>query len=340
MKIIIEHDALLKAVSGVTSVVERRNTVPILGNVLLEAEGNQILFRASDMDVEVTSRVTAEVEQVGRITVSAKTLHEIIRKLPDGVLVTMVLDEQKGRLVIQARRSKFSLATMPGEDFPIMASSEYSVAFSISGAVLHEIFNRLKFAISNDDSRYYLNGIYMHVTDEENHGVLRFVSTDGHRLGSVAIDLPSGAENMPSVIIPRKTVMEMLKIPKDSDTEIEVSASKTKIRFTGPGFTLVSKVIDGVFPEYSKAIPNDNNREMEVDADEFVNALDRVGAVVMEKNRGVILNLENNRLVITVEEPGFGTSREELPVNYNDESLQIGFNIKFSSGNHWSDERR
>ncbi|HBM61724.1 MAG TPA: DNA polymerase III subunit beta, partial [Citreicella sp.] len=209
MKVSIERATLLKAVSQAQSVVERRNTIPILANVLIEAEGDAVSFRATDLDIEVLDRAPAQVERAGSTTVSAVTLHEIVRKLPDGALVGLTADAASGRLTVAAGRSTFSLATLPKEDFPVMASSEYSSNFTAKAEVLRRLFDKSKFAISTEETRYYLNGVYMHVSDGEDGRVLRCVATDGHRLARIDAPLPGGAEGMPGVIVPRKTVGEL-----------------------------------------------------------------------------------------------------------------------------------
>ncbi|ANT60284.1 MULTISPECIES: DNA polymerase III subunit beta [Roseobacteraceae] len=329
MKVSIERATLLKAVSQAQSVVERRNTIPILANVLIEAEGNTASFRATDLDIEVLDRAPAVVEQAGATTVSAVTLHEIVRKLPDGALVQLAADNAAGRLTVTAGRSNFSLATLPKEDFPVMASSEYSSNFSAKAEVLRRLFDKSKFAISTEETRYYLNGVYMHVTDSEDGRVLRCVATDGHRLARIDAPLPSGAEEMPGVIVPRKTVGELRKLLDEDDMDIAVSVSETKVRFATPDITLTSKVIDGTFPDYSRVIPMNNTRRLEVDAGEFAKAVDRVATVSSERSRAVKLQLDEDRLVLSVNAPDSGAAEEELAVAYGDEPLEIGFNAKY-----------
>jgi DNA polymerase-3 subunit beta len=329
MKISIERGALLKAVAQAQSVVERRNTIPILANVLIEAEGNSVSFRATDLDIEVVDKTDAMVERAGATTVSAVTLHEIVRKLPDGALVQLTDDGATGRLSVEAGRSSFSLATLPKEDFPVMASSEYSANFSAPAPVLRRLFDKSKFAISTEETRYYLNGVYLHVSDADGGGVLRAVATDGHRLARIDADLPVGAEEMPGVIVPRKTVGELRKLLDDDDATIAVSVSETKVRFATPVITLTSKVIDGTFPDYTRVIPSGNTRKLEVDATEFAQAVDRVATVSSERSRAVKLQLDEDRLVLSVNAPDAGAAEEELAVAYGDERLEIGFNAKY-----------
>ncbi len=329
MKLSIERSVLLKAVSQAQSVVERRNTIPILANVLIEAEDEHVHFRATDLDIEVMDRAVAQVERAGSTTVSAVTLHEIVRKLPDGALVTLTDDGASGRITVEAGRSNFSLATLPKEDFPVMASSEYTANFTAPAPVLRRLFDKSKFAISTEETRYYLNGVYMHVSDADGGQVLRCVATDGHRLARIDADLPEGAKDMPGVIVPRKTVAELRKVLEDDDMRIAVSVSETKVRFATPDITMTSKVIDGTFPDYTRVIPQGNTRKLEVDASEFVRAVDRVSTVSSERSRAVKLSLDEDRLILSVNSPDSGAAEEELAVAYGDEHLEIGFNAKY-----------
>ncbi len=329
MKFSIERGALLKAVAQAQSVVERRNTIPILANVLIEASGDTVQFRATDLDIEVVDKAPASVERAGATTVSAVTLNEIVRKLPDGSLVTLTADSAAGRLTIDAGRSNFSLATLPKEDFPVMASSDYAANFTCKAPVLRRLFDKSKFAISTEETRYYLNGVYMHIADSDGGKVLRCVATDGHRLARIDAEMPDGAANMAGVIVPRKTVGEMRKLLDDDDMDVAVSVSETKVRFATADITLTSKVIDGTFPDYTRVIPQGNTRKMEVDAADFARAVDRVATVSSERSRAVKLSLDQDKLVLSVNAPDSGNAEEELTVAYNDERLEIGFNAKY-----------
>jgi hypothetical protein len=229
MKFSIERGALLKAVAQAQSVVERRNTIPILANVLIEAEGDTVQFRATDLDIEVVDRAAAKVERAGATTVAAVMLNEIVRKLPDGALVTLSDNAQSGRLTIEAGRSNFSLATLPREDFPVMATSDYATNFAAPAPVLRRLFDKSKFAISTEETRYYLNGVYLHVADGDGGRVLRCVATDGHRLARIDAALPPGAEGMAGVIVPRKTVNEIRRLIDGREDEVAIEVSDTKI---------------------------------------------------------------------------------------------------------------
>jgi DNA polymerase-3 subunit beta len=329
MKLSMERSALLRAMSRAQSVVERRNTIPILSNVLIEAEGEAVSFRATDLDIEVVDRATAMVSRAGATTVAAHVLHEIARKLPDGAMVELADDGVAGRLDVKAGRSHFSLATLPREDFPMMASAEYQTNFACKAPVLRRLFDKAKFAISTEETRYYLNGVYMHAAKGPDGQVLRCVATDGHRLARIDAPLPEGADGLPGVIVPRKTVGEMRKLLDDDDTTIAVSVSETKVRFATPDVTLTSKVIDGTFPDYARVIPTGNSKRLEVDAREFAQAVDRVATVSSERSRAVKMALEDDRLVLSVNAPDSGAADEELSVAYGAERLEIGFNAKY-----------
>ena len=329
MKFSIERSALLKAVAQAQSVVERRNTIPILANVLIEAEGDTVRFRATDLDIEVVDTANAMVEQAGATTVAAVLLNEIVRKLPDGALVTLSEQPSSGRLSISAGRSNFALATLPRDDFPVLATSDYATNFTAKAGVLRRLFDKSKFAISTEETRYYLNGVYMHVATGEEGPALRCVATDGHRLARIDAPLPEGAQGMTGVIVPRKTVGELRKLLDEDDADIRVSVSETKVRFATDTITLTSKVIDGTFPDYTRVIPTGNTRRLEVDASAFAKAVDRVATVSSERSRAVKLALEDDRLVLSVNAPDSGAAEEELIVAYADERLEIGFNAKY-----------
>jgi DNA polymerase-3 subunit beta len=331
MKVSIERAVLAKAVAQAQSVVERRNTIPILANLLIEAEGEGVRFRATDLDIEVVDRAPARVDQPGGTTVPALMLNEIVRKLGDGALVTLSTQGNSGRLTIEAGRSTFQLATLPVEDFPVMASPDYQTSFEAPAPLLRRLFDKSKFAISTEETRYYLNGVYLHVARGEGGAgeALRAVATDGHRLARIDAELPAGASGMPGVIVPRKTVNELRKLLDDDEATIKVSVSDTKIRFDAGAIVLTSKVIDGTFPDYSRVIPQANPRRLEVDAKEFAQAVDRVATVSSERSRAVKLALDEDRLVLSVNAPDSGTAEEELAVAYGDERLEIGFNAKY-----------
>ena len=329
MKVTIERSALLRAMNHAQGIVERKNTIPILANVLVEAEGERLSIRATDLDIEIIEQVPVAVEQKGAVTASAHLLHEIVRKLPEGAQLALAADPQSGRLDVTAGRSRFSLATLPREDFPVMASSEYGCRYTVPAPELRRLFDKSKFAVSTEETRYYLNGVYLHPASEGDRQVLRAVATDGHRLARVDAELPEGAAEAPGVIVPRKTVGELRKLLDNDEDQIEVSVSETKIRFAVNGLVLTSKVIDGAFPDYTRVIPTGNTRRLEVDAADFAHAVDRVATVSQERSRAVKLAMEQDKLTLSVNSPDAGSAAEELVVAYGDEAMEIGFNARY-----------
>ena len=329
MKVTVERAQLLKSLGHVHRVVERRNTIPILGNVLIRAEGARLSLKATDLDLEVTETLAAETATGGATTVPAHMFYDIVRKLPDGSQIVLEGDGDRSVLAIRAGRSRFTLQTLPENDFPDLAAGDMTHSFTLAASDLKRLIDRTQFAISTEETRYYLNGIYLHTAGTAKAATLRAVATDGHRLARVELPLPPGAENMPGVIVPRKTVGELRKLLDDDEATIAVSVSETKVRFATPAVTLTSKVIDGTFPDYTRVIPTGNTRRLEVDASEFAKAVDRVATVSSERSRAVKLSLDEDRLILSVNAPDSGAAEEELAVAYADERLEIGFNAKY-----------
>jgi DNA polymerase-3 subunit beta len=329
MRITIERSSLLKALNHVQSVVERRNTIPILSNVLLNADKGTLHLTATDLDIEVVESVSADVVRGGATTASAHTLYDIVRKLPDGAQVQLEFGEGDGRLTLSAGRSRFQLQALPREDFPTMASGVLPHKFSLGSRDLAELIDKTRFAVSTEETRYYLNGIYLHAHQEKSKTFLRAVATDGHRLARYEAQAPKGAVEIPGIIVPRKTVNEVRKLLEDVDDGVDISVSETKIKFNIGSVTLTSKLIDGTFPEYQRVIPTGNDKVLEVVRDELKEAIDRVSTVSTEKSRAVKLNLEKGKLTLSVVSPEAGTATEELLIEYKAAPIEIGFNARY-----------
>jgi len=329
MKLTIERAALLKSLTHVQSVVERRNTIPILSNILLRAENDRLALTATDMDLEVIETTTAEVSEPGATTTPAHTLYEIVRKLPEGSQVQISLEPGAGRLTLSAGRSKFNLAVLPVDDFPVMSGGDLPVSFGLAAAELRGLIDRAEFAISTEETRYYLNGIYFHATDAEGTKILRAVATDGHRLARVEAPLPDGAENMPGVIVPRKTIGELRKLIDETGEAVDIALSDTKIRFGFGDAVLTSKLIDGTFPDYERVIPSGNDKTLDIECKGFADAVDRVSAISIEKSRAVKVVLSGTTLTLSASSPEHGTASEELEINYDAEDIEIGFNSRY-----------
>lgn len=329
MKATIERANLLRCLSHVQSVVERRNTIPILSNVLIEAASdNTLRIMATDLDLQVVETLSAvSVETPGAITVSAHLLFDIARKLPEGSQVS--LDAADNRMVVKAGRSRFQLPTLPRDDFPVIVEGDLPTSFEIPAATLAQIIDRTRFAISTEETRYYLNGIFFHVTDDE----LKAAATDGHRLARFTLALPEGASGMPDIIIPRKCIAELRKLLEEAlDTNVEVDLSASKIRFTlggENGVVLTSKLIDGTFPDYTRVIPTGNDKLLKVDPRSLFEGVDRVATIATEKTRAVKMALENDKVTLSVTSPDNGTAAEELAAEYGSDGMEIGFNANY-----------
>ena len=328
MRVTVDRNAFLRALGHVQSVVERRNTVPILSNVLVQARGDGVKLTATDLDMEVVEDVAATVLEEGAATAPAHLLHDIVRKLPDGAELRMELPDE-ARVAIVSGRSRFLLPSLPPEDFPDLAAGEPSHTFRIAPADLGHLIEHTRFAISTEETRYYLNGIYFHHLNTGDGDVLRAVATDGHRLARVEMPAPEGVAGMPGIIVPRKTVLELVRLLDAASDDVEVALSEAKIRFAIDGVLLTSKLIDGTFPDYERVIPTANERRLEVDTKLFAQAVDRVSTVSSEKGRAVKLSLSPDRLVLSVNNPEAGSAEEELAASYDGEPMEIGFNARY-----------
>ncbi len=329
MKVTLERNHLLKSLGHVHRVVERRNTYPILANVLLEAGENGLKLRATDLDIEVTETVAAMVAAPGTTTVPAHTLFEIVRKLADGAEVHLEADGAE-QMRISSGRSRFFLSCLSPDGFPDLKSGEFTHEFSIAAADLAGLIERTQFAISNEETRYYLNGIYFHTIEVEGTQLLRAAATDGHRLARTDMQAPAGAIGMPGIIVPKKTVTELQKLLDGVEDEVAVELCDTKIRISVDGVVLLSKLIEGTFPDYERVMPKNNDKEMRVDTASFATAVDRVSTIASERGgKAVKLSLGEGLLELSVTNPDHGNANEELPVSFEDEAFEIGFNARY-----------
>jgi DNA polymerase III subunit beta len=327
MKAVIERATLLRCLGHVQSVVERRNTIPILSNVLIEAGAdNTIRLMATDLDLQINETVEAQVETPGATTVPAHTLFDIARKLQEGSQVS--LSASDGKMQVNAARSRFNLSTLPRDDFPVIAEGDLPVKFELPSATLRQIIDKTRFAISTEETRYYLNGIFWHVADEGTP-VLKAAATDGHRLARVTFPRPDGAEGMPDIIIPRKCVGELRKLLDEVEGSVEISLSSTKIRFVLGAAVLTSKLIDGTFPDYSRVIPTGNDKLLKIDPKSFMEGVDRVSTIASEKTRAVKMAVEKDKITLSVTSPENGTASEEVSGDYGSEAMEIGFNSSY-----------
>ncbi len=328
MKLSIERAALLRSLNHVQSVVERRNTIPVLSNVLIKAEDGMLSLATTDMDLEINESVAANVAEVGSTTAPAHTLHDIVRKLPDGSDVSLDLNAEGTIMTVSSGRSRFKLSCLPVADFPEIGGGDMPVTFSLPAADLRALIDRTKFAMSTEETRYYLNGLYIHEADADGVKVLRSVATDGHRLARFEMPLPEGAGDMPGIIFPRKAVGELRKLIDEAADTIEINLSESKIRFSFDHIVLSSKLIDGTFPDYQKVIPEGNDKIVEIDPKLFTQAIDRVSTISDGKSRAVKIALNGKNMTISASSAESGSATEEMEVN-GDADMEIGFNAKY-----------
>lgn len=331
MKFSIDRSALLMALQHVHSVVERRNTIPILSNVLIEAKEDGVYLTATDMDIAVIEKVDmekSEIIQLGTITTSAQMLYDIVRKLPENIKVEL-LSEKNDRLGIKASSSSFALNCLPSEDFPSISEEDFKHSFDIDAIDLIRLIDKTSFSMSSEETRYYLNGIYLHSIKEGEINKLRTVATDGHRLSRVDMSLPDGADGIPGVIIPRKTIMEIRKLLEDHTGNISLSLSDTKIRLSFNNVILTSKLLDGTFPDYSRVIPEQNEKLVTISNQLISEAVDRVSTVSTDKTRAIKININKATLIISATNPDKGSASENIDIDYDGDEVEIGFNSKY-----------
>ncbi len=328
MKAIIEKKKLMQALTHLHGVVEKRNTIPILANVLIEAKDNSLSLAATDMEIAELQKVSCEIEQNGVITTPAHVLHDIVRKLPENAFIELESFEGK-KLEIKTDKISFSLMCLNPKDFPDIHSGNFPDSFEIEAEKLSRLIDKTLFSVSTEETRYYLNGIYIHSVKEDNEERLRVVATDGHRLSRLSTELPLNAKDLEGVIIPRKTVIELRKIIDSKQNTVKIQLSKNKIRFIIDNITLTSKLLDGAFPDYEKVIPSNNTKELIIDNKEFIDAVDRVSTVSSDRTRAIKFELSEKQLMISAENPDQGSAKEYLNVHYTGDNLEIGFNSRY-----------
>jgi len=255
--------------------------------------------------------------------VSAHTLFDIVRKLPEGSQVE--LNAAEGKMQLSAGRARFNLSTLPRDDFPVIAEGDLPTRFELPAATLRQIIDKTRFAISTEETRYYLMGIFLHIADDQ----LKAAATDGHRLARVTVGKPDGADGMPDVIVPRKCVAELRKLLEELEGTVEVSMSATKIRFGLGSAVLTSKLIDGTFPDYNRVIPTANDKLLKLDPKTFAQGVDRVSTIASEKTRAVKMNVDRDKVTLSVTSPESGTATEELAADYGSDGIEIGFNARY-----------
>ncbi|MDR2098559.1 MAG: DNA polymerase III subunit beta [Rickettsiales bacterium] len=327
MQITIEKSAIAKTLSHLYRIVEKKSTIPVLSNIKVEA-GKTLRLTATNVDLEIVEELEANVAKPGSTTIPAHVLYDIVRKLPEGDM-EIKTSADGAQVVLRAGNSEFTLPSLPIDDFPLMASTSMPFKFTLANDDLVKLIDRTKFAVSTEETRYFLNGIYLHTLEKGKKELLRAVATDGHRLARQDIAMPADAKGMPAVIIPRKVVTELRALLEDTSADVTVEISETKARFTFGAATLTSKLIDGKFPDYEKVIPTSNDKKVEVDCKLFSEAVDRVSSVSYEKTKAIKLKLAKSKLTLFASTPDSGSAFEDLEIAYDETPLEIGFNSKY-----------
>jgi len=324
MHFTIQREALLKPLQLVAGVVERRQTLPVLSNVLLVVEGQQLSLTGTDLEVELVGRVTLEdAAEPGEITVPARKLMDICKSLPSDALIDIRVDDQK--LLVKAGRSRFTLSTLPANDFPTVEEGPGSLTFNLPQAKLRRLVERTSFAMAQQDVRYYLNGMLLEVQS----GLLRAVATDGHRLAMCSMEATIQQEGKHQVIVPRKGILELARLLTEQDAEVSIVLGQHHIRANTGEFTFTSKLVDGKFPDYERVLPRGGDKLVLADRQGLREAFSRTAILSNEKYRGIRLTLAAGLLKIQANNPEQEEAEEEIVVDYNGGGLEIGFNVSY-----------
>ena len=328
MKFLISKNSIFKSLSHLQGVVDKKNTLPILSNILLEAKNNNLILSSTDMDISIIDKLECNVLEDGSTTINSQILYDIVRKLDENSEVEFI-SNNGNILTIRSNKSRFSLSSLPKEDFPLIDQTSEGTSVKIGAKIFYKLIDKTKFAISNEETRYFLNGLYLNIHNENNKTNVTLVGTDGHRLAKFTHILSENINQVSGVIIPKKTINELSKLLSDIDDEIELVISSNKIIFYVKNIVLISKLIDGTFPDYKRVIPNDNMNIVEVERDELLSAVDRVGTVANEKSPVIKFKLLNNIINLSTINNDNSTATEDIRLKYTGNEFEIGFNSKY-----------
>ena len=327
MRLAIEKSAFVKVLSHLYRIVEKKSTIAVLSNVKMEAD-KALHLTSTSVDLEIVESVEADIQEKGATTLPAHVLYDIVKKMPEGK-IDLKTSPDGSKVIMRAGAAEFTLPTLPTDDFPVMTGGSMPFKFDVPVDDLKKLIDRTKFAMSVEETRYFLNGIYLHVVEKKGKELLRAVATDGHRLAQFDVSAPADAKGVPGVIVPRKVINELRGLLDDTSADIKCEISETKARFSFGGVQVTSKLIDGKFPDYEKVIPTANDKSMEVDGRLFAEAVDRVSSVSFEKSKSIKLNLGRNKLTLLASTPDSGSAVEDIEVAYDAEPLEIGFNSRY-----------
>ena len=325
MEFTIDRDTFLKSLAHANGIIEKKTTLPILSNILIEAKNSKIKITATDLDIIYFEEILPkEVKKKGSTTTSASTLYDILRKLQSTANVELNLISGN-RLKLVSGNSKFNLLCLPSDNFPLLEEDVDQKKFEVSPQKLLKLLNKTKISISNDETRHYLNGIYLHITKLENKSFLCGVSTDSHRLSSSSLEIDPNT-HIESIILPKKTIFQLISLLEQSNKPIKISNNKSKIKFEMDTGILISKVIDGRFPDYNRVIPKDNDKILEIKLNEFKNSIERVTTVSSDRKEGLRMSISKDSVQLSVNSPNSGEGVENINAKFNSSDLNISFN--------------
>tara|TARA_B100000029_G_scaffold461640_1_gene493582 strand:- start:616 stop:1731 length:1116 start_codon:yes stop_codon:yes gene_type:complete len=328
MEFTINRDIFLKALGCANGIIEKKTTLPILSNILIEAKGSKIKIIATDLDIIYFEEMLPnEVKKEGSTTTSAGILYDILRKLQPDSKIDFSL-QSANKLKVVSGNSKFNLLCIPSDNFPLSDEDINQKSFEVSSQKLLNLLNKTKISISNDETRHYLNGIYLHKLKLENKSFLCGVATDSHRLSSSSLEIDSNT-HIESIILPKKTIFQLISLLEQSNKNVKISNNKSKIKFEMDTGILISKVIDGRFPDYNKVIPKQNDKILEVKLNEFKNSIDRVTSVSSDRKEGLRMSISKEALQLSVNSPNSGEGTENISAKFNSSDLNISFNSRY-----------
>ena len=328
MEFTIDRDAFLKSLGHANGIIEKKTTLPILSNVLIEAKNKKIKITATDLDIIYFEEIVPlEVKKEGSTTTSSSILYDILRKLETSAKVDLSL-QNENKLKLISGNSKFNLLCLPAENFPLSQEEDNLKYFEVSRQKFLKLLNKTKISISNDETRHYLNGIYLHKINSENKSYLRAVATDSHRLSSSSLEINDNIE-IESIILPKKTIFQLIFLLEQSTSDVKITNDKSKIKFIMDSGVLISKVIDGRFPDYNKVIPTDNEKVLEIKLEDFKNSIERVTTVSSDRKEGLKMSISKDSVQLSVNSPNSGDGVESIKGKFNSNDLSISFNSRY-----------
>ena len=328
MKFQISRQRIFKSLSHLQSIVDKKNSLPVLSNILIEASNNDLVLSSTDMDISIIDKLNCKVLEEGSTTINSQLFYDIVRKLDEDCEVEIISNDGK-LLTLRASGSRFSLKCLPKEDFPIIDKNRDGTNIKINSKILFKLIEKTKFAISNEETRYFLNGLYFNIQNEDDKSSLTLVGTDGHRLAKFSHKINNNINSVIGVIIPKKTINELSKLLSDIDDDIDMTISSSKIIFYIGDIVFISKLIDGTFPDYKRVIPTDNKNILEVNRQNLLSAVDRVSTVADDKSPVIKFKLLKDIVNLNTINNDNSAATEDLNLNYNGDEFEIGFNSKY-----------